>query len=289
MSPTPAMLAQRLQTCRHSGVVPETLLEIVERVARWQMDHPVAAEAVPAVTPTEAERHRQGVPLVPRAAFPAPADGAVRLKAVLDLVRGTAVDAAAAAVQQQLADGRLDPEAAVRAYLAGDESFFAPHAATTPEAPRLLPFALAAALTPWAVAVARSAVGEVDLTSPETVWTHGHCPVCGALPVMGELRDKEGHRIHTCSFCQTAFRVPRLHCPFCLETAHGQLGFLDAPELPGFRLHTCATCRMYIKVTDFRAMDRASWPAMDDLESMALDMAAMDQGWRRPTLSAWGF
>jgi FdhE protein len=46
---------------------------------------------------------------------------------------------------------------------------------------------------------------------------------------------------------------------------------------------------MYIKVTDFREMDRTSWPAMDDLESMSLDLAAMEQGWRRPTLSAWGF
>jgi FdhE protein len=285
---TPQHLQQRIQACRKAGVVPEPLLQVVEKVALWQLEHPVEPGLSWAITPTDAQRHRQGVPLVPRAVFPAPQDTS-GIGEVLQLLEETALAPGIARMQEEIREGRLDLGAAAQAYVTGDEAFFAPWVALAPESPRLLPFVLASALTPWLEAVAQAARGEEDFTHPDFTWNHGHCPVCGALPVMGNLHGKEGHRIHTCSLCHTAYRVPRLQCPFCLEIAHGELGFLDAPELPGFRLYTCATCRMYIKVTDFRSMDRTSWPVMDDLESMALDLAAMQQGWRRATVSAWGF
>lgn len=289
MQQTPEKLEQYMQSCRAKSNVPEAMLRVVERVALWQWEHPVDPVSVPAVELTDADRHRQGVPLLPRAVFPVPEDGAARVESLMEALADSPLGETVSAMMGRVQRGELDLSAAVRAALLGDEAFFAPYAAQFPDAPRLVPFAVGSAVTPWAEAVARAALGEKDLTTPETVWPHGHCPVCGALPVVGDLRGKEGHRIHTCSFCHTPYRAPRLQCPFCLETAQGQLGFVDSPELPGFRLLTCSTCRMYIKVTDFREMDRTSWPAMDDLESMTLDLAAMEQGWRRPTLSAWGF
>jgi FdhE protein len=36
-------------------------------------------------------------------------------------------------------------------------------------------------------------------------------------------------------------------------------------------------------------MDRQSVPVLDDLESLALDILAREQGFVRPTQSAWGF
>ena len=39
----------------------------------------------------------------------------------------------------------------------------------------------------------------------------------------------------------------------------------------------------------FRQLDRPSLPLLDDLESIALDIRAQNQGLARPVLSAWGF
>lgn len=289
MQQTPEKLELRMQACRAKSNVPEAMLRVVECVVLWQWKYPVDTSEVPALELTDIDRYQQGVPLLPRAVFPVPQDGPQRVRSLMEALADSPLDEAISTMMAFAERGELDLAAAVQAALAGDEAFFAPYAAQFSHAPRLVPFVVGSAVTPWAQAIARAVLGEKDLTSPETVWSHGHCPVCGALPVVGDLRGKEGHRIHTCSFCHTPYRALRLQCPFCLETAQDQLGFVDSPDLPGFRLLTCATCRMYIKVTDFREMDRTSWPIMDDLESMALDLAAMEQGWRRPTLSAWGF
>jgi FdhE protein len=60
-------------------------------------------------------------------------------------------------------------------------------------------------------------------------------------------------------------------------------------EEPGYRVDVCASCKSYIKTIDFREMDRTALPQFDDLDSLALDFVAREQGYIRPTLSAWGF
>jgi len=40
---------------------------------------------------------------------------------------------------------------------------------------------------------------------------------------------------------------------------------------------------------DFREMDKKVLPPLDDLESLPLDLKAKEEGYIRPTLSAWGF
>ncbi|MBZ4685377.1 MAG: hypothetical protein JG774_1122 [Desulfomicrobiaceae bacterium] len=69
MQQTPEKLEQYMQSCRAKSNVPEAMLRVVERVALWQWEHPVDPVSVPAVELTDADRHRQGVPLLPRAVF----------------------------------------------------------------------------------------------------------------------------------------------------------------------------------------------------------------------------
>ena len=109
------------------------------------------------------------------------------------------------------------------------------------------------------------------------------------MPIMTDLREKEGFRYNICGFCHAEYRVTRLQCPFCLEKDMAKLEYYEAKEEPGLRINTCKTCKMYIKQTDFRDLDRRALPLVDDLESLSLDVAAREKKYKRPTLSAWGF
>lgn len=108
-------------------------------------------------------------------------------------------------------------------------------------------------------------------------WGHGHCPLCGSMPIMSDLREKEGFRYNICGFCHAEYRATRLQCPFCLETDTGRLEYYDSPEEPGLRVNACKTCKMYIKTTDFRNLDRRALPLVDDLESLRLDVLAREK------------
>ncbi len=150
----------------------------------------------------------------------------------------------------------------------------------------MVSFLVHASLAPAVEALAAGLAGRIPA---DRIWTHGHCPVCGSLPLMSSLRDKEGRRFATCSFCLADYRVRRLGCCFCGEEDQNKLVFYDTPDAPGYRIDACEQCKNYIKTADFRALDKASVPSLDDLESLPLDYLAMERGYARPTLSAWGF
>lgn len=155
-----------------------------------------------------------------------------------------------------------------------------------PDAPDFLRFVVQSAVMPSLTAAGILLGGQHN---KESVWAHGHCPVCGSQPLMGRLTGTEGTRMHTCSFCQFAFRVPRLGCPFCLATPEGGAEYHASEEEPGYLLDVCKACNNYIKIADFRALDRVWHPALDDLASLTLDLYARQMGYTRPTRSAWGF
>ena len=92
-----------------------------------------------------------------------------------------------------------------------------------------------------------------------------------------------------CSFCGFAHRIRRICCPYCDETDTGKLKLFSVAEYPGVRVDVCDTCGMYVKTLDFRALDKKLLPALDDMATGALDVLAQQRGYRRPTLSAWGF
>ncbi len=117
----------------------------------------------------------------------------------------------------------------------------------------------------------------------------GTCPICGSLPLISSLNEKEGFRHATCSFCRHDYRIKRIACPVCGEEEQKKLTFFTVDEEPGFRVDVCDTCKTYIKTIDFRELDRIAVPVLDDLDSLALDYVAAGQGYKRATMSAWGF
>ncbi len=282
---------KKIGALRKRPYLPESLIDLVAETAALQAE---TSAAFPFVLPenldlTPLERVLAGAPMLDRERFPIDRDAAEDLfRKLLDLTAAPECELALSAqtVRQALEAKELDLSAAIRHYLAGDDAYFLAFGEKTPAAPRLLNFLVQASLAPSLEAAGQAVYAGYPR---DRAWNFGHCPVCGSPPLIARLLEKEGQRHLTCSFCHVEYRAKRLSCPYCGEEDFGKLEYFTAEEEPGYQVHLCHTCKKYIKTVDFRQFDRISLPIFDDLESLALDLAAQNRGYCRPTLSAWGF
>jgi FdhE protein len=114
-------------------------------------------------------------------------------------------------------------------------------------------------------------------------WLEGYCPVCGAWPAFTEVRGIERSRYLRCGRCGGEWQAHCLCCPYCGMTDHKELLSL-VPENSGSNstIDGCARCLGYVKT--FTTLQGSS-PAkviLDDLASVELDVAAVEQGYKRP-------
>ncbi len=83
----------------------------------------------------------------------------------------------------------------------------------------------------------------------EAIWQNGDCPVCGALPGLGESRGLEQRRVLRCGRCGAGWSGNRLRCPFCGESDHHAFRVLSAEEDQGkYHLFLCDGCGERLKV-----------------------------------------
>ncbi len=273
--------------------LPASLIAIVTGTARLQfeaMDDPVLRNLKLGGELASADAHLQGKPLLARGDFFYDQAQSLALwEKLLNILRGHdehlgwAVDF----IDVRRKSGEFDPEASFKAVLDNDGGFFEHWAGQLPDSPGLARFLAKSSLAPALMSHERLLA---PYHNAESIWSHGHCPHCGGLPLIGRLKTKEGARFHTCSFCRLEYRAKRLQCPFCLEENQEKLLVFSSPDEPGYEIHGCESCKAYIKLADFRAFDgRPSMPVIDDLESLPLDIAAKERGFTRLTTSEWGF
>ena len=285
------MFARKLSLIQDKGIVPQGLLDLLAAVQAVQAE---ARKEASIVLPPEEELAAvalriQGAPLLDKAEMPY---DAVQARALFPRLLEICQEAhqglrqSAKVVEEAVAGGELELDTLFQHFLNGDSSLFDLWADKTPQAPRVLYFLTQAAVTPSLSAAAEKLA---ELLDQEAVWPHGHCPVCGSQPLIGMLREQEGFRHLACSFCRHEYRAKRLGCPYCGEEDPEKVSFYMAEEEPGFRVYVCKGCNMYIKTVDFRKTGAPSIPALDDLESLPLDVLAAEMGFTRPTLSGWGF
>jgi FdhE protein len=119
-------------------------------------------------------------------------------------------------------------------------------------------------------------------------WPHGYCPVCAAWPLLAERRGLDRSRQLRCGRCAAEWEVEWLYCIYCGERDHNRLGSLE-PDDRGemLKVETCATCKGYLKslaslqgFSDFELL-------LQDLETVELDLVALDRGYRRPSHSGF--
>lgn len=289
VTPIVERLNAKLLQLKDKQYLPENLVELLGSVARQQFTVQEKAEVeLPQEFP-EAEDVLKGRALVDRERFPYDQAQATKLLfhflAMVEKDEGGLAEAGVV-IAQALKEKELIPADLFQCILRDDADFFAAWAERTAEAPQTLYFLVYAAMAP-SLAVAAKELA--DYLPDATSWAAGTCPICGGLPFISRLKDKEGVRMASCSFCTHEYRVRRMACAVCGENDLHKLTYFTVAEEPGFRVEVCASCKMYIKTIDFREMDRTVLPAFDDLDSMALDFVAREQGYSRPTLSAWGF
>lgn len=285
------LMKNKMASIRATDMLPEELVALVEQVLPVQLK---ARDTARVALPDQAscasvEAMFAGSPMILRENFPHDLDQALTLFPILlEILAGTGGAAAHAAdtLRTAIATGELDPSEALRALSAGDEALFAAWRQRLPESPRALNFLAASALWPGLNAAALALAERLPENLPHE---RGHCPLCGSLPYITFLREKEGLRFGACSFCGFEHRIRRICCPYCDEGDTSKLKLFRVEEYPGVVVGVCETCSMYVKTLDFREMDSAAVPALDDMASVALDVLAQGQGYKRPTLSAWGF
>jgi FdhE protein len=114
-------------------------------------------------------------------------------------------------------------------------------------------------------------------------WTEGYCPVCGAWPAFAEVRGIERSRYLRCARCGGEWQAPGLNCVYCGMTDHNELVSL-VPEnsRANSLIEACARCRGYVKSFTTLQGSPPGRVMLDDLASVELDVAAVEQGYQRP-------
>ena len=220
---------------------------------------------------------RNGSPLLDRAAIPVP-DALVSdlLARLVRLARhgGTpklsALDAAIST--------RVDATSMFSASLRQDHGYVADVAAELGTDAEALQAVAALLAVPFLQACQRKWGASV----PEG-WVEGYCPVCASWPAFAEVRGIERTRCLRCGRCGAAWLAHTLRCPFCATDDHDELLTL-MPQKPGTNavIEACKRCRGYLKTFTKLQGCPPSEVMLEDLASVELDVAALEQGYSRP-------
>ena len=114
-------------------------------------------------------------------------------------------------------------------------------------------------------------------------WIHSYCPLCGAWPALAEVRGIERSSYLRCGRCGEQWPAQALRCVFCGMDEHEQLLSLITDTTGATRsVEACKSCSGYLKT--FAVLRPGDGPSvlLDDLASVDLDIAAIEQGFSRP-------
>jgi FdhE protein len=108
------------------------------------------------------------------------------------------------------------------------------------------------------------------------------CPTCGDKPVAAVLRPEGdgAKRFLLCSMCLNEWEFRRVLCPSCGEEDMEKLPVFGAQEYAHIRVEACDTCKVYIKAIDL-TRDGNAVPEVDEIASVALDLWAVEKGYKK--------
>jgi FdhE protein len=123
---------------------------------------------------------------------------------------------------------------------------------------------------------------------PES-WTHGYCPVCGSWPAFAEVRGIERRRYYRCGRCGGEWHANALSCAYCATSNHNDLVALVPGNGGSSRgaIDACRRCLGYVKTLTTLQGCAPGAVMLEDLATVALDVAALEQGYVRPQGSGY--
>ena len=118
--------------------------------------------------------------------------------------------------------------------------------------------------------------------SSTQVWTEGYCAVCGSWPAFAEVRGIDRTRYLRCGRCGGEWYARILHCAYCRTTNHQDLVTLkpESAAAPGV-VDACNRCGGYVKAFTRLQGCPPGAVMLEDLGSVDLDVAAIEQGYTR--------
>jgi len=234
----------------------------------------------------------RGVPVFAGEPIPIPVPQLAPMLVALcrELAEGGAGEAADH-IREKIESGDIDAGSLLVASLSRDQHAIRAGAVHRGLAPDLVWLIAELAVSPFAHALQRSLFAQAvapdhPLAAALAAWNHGYCAACGSWPALAEVAG--GHRVLRCSFCANAWELSTYACVYCGDDGEGFV--TAAPERPGEetrtdrRVEVCSACGGYLKAIDVAALSPFPLLAIADMESMSLDMAAMERGYGRPPL-----
>ena len=188
-------------------------------------------------------------------------------------------------IRSVLESAEMDAGSLLASSLARDQKAIRTGAAHRGLAADLLWLVAELAVCPFAHALQQSVFGGgcgAELAARLAAWRHGYCPACGSWPALGEA--VAARRVLRCSFCALAWELPATACIYCGEAGERFTSAAPDPARSDHRIELCAACGAYLKTVDVPALTPFPLLAIADLETMELDMAAMERGYSRPQL-----
>ena len=200
------------------------------------------------------------------------------------LASGGAGDVAAH-IREAIEGGSIEAGSLLTASLTRDQEAIRTGASHRGLAPDLVWLVAELAVGPVACALQRALFEHTTndaLRSELAAWSRGYCPACGSWPAMAEV--VSGHRTMRCSFCATAWEPTTYSCVYCDESGDTFVTAAPNEERKDRRVEICSACGNYLKTVDLPELSPFPLLAIADLETMDLDVAAMEHGYARPPL-----
>jgi FdhE protein len=200
-----------------------------------------------------------------------------------ELAEGGAGEAAAH-IGTAIEDGKVDAASLLTACLARDQQAIRTGATHLGFAPDLAWLVAELAVGPVAHALQRTlfTAPSGPLADALAAWDQGYCPACGSWPALAEVVGQ--HRLLRCAFCAATWERTTYACVYCGEA--GQAFVTAAPDEQRHdrRIELCSSCGAYLKTIDAAEISPFPLVAITDMETMDLDVAAMEHHFGRPPL-----
>jgi FdhE protein len=201
------------------------------------------------------------------------------------LAAGGAGDSATHIVEA-IQSGRLDAGSLLSASLAREQETIRTGANHLGLAPDLTWLVAELAVGPVAHALQRAlfstTAGNDSLGTALAAWNRGYCPACGSWPALAEVVG--GRRLLRCAFCAATWERTVFACIYCDEQGEAFVTAAPDGEHLDRRAELCSACGAYLKTVDTTEVSPFPLVAIADMETMDLDVAAMDHHYGRPPL-----
>jgi FdhE protein len=256
----------------------------LQAVALETADDPAWTAAVQNLTRPPGSAPDDGIPLLHGLTLTVDADRQRALLRRLAATLAASGSAEAGSIEALFASNSFDPLALLLASLTQNAEALEAEAAGARIDGAVLAVVAHTATLPLLLAYGRHAADAIEAMA----WAHGYCPVCAAWPTLAEIRGLARDFVLRCGRCASGWRVVQAGCVFCGGQEQESRGYFAAEqERESRRAAVCDGCHGYLKTIATLGPLSASDLLLRDLQSLELDVTALEHGYGRPDGLGW--